>query len=34
MFQKYCNDMARILDYYLDAIDYKSMYGFEYTRQL
>jgi hypothetical protein len=34
MFQKYCNNMARILDYYLDAIDYKSMYGFEYTRQL
>ena len=34
MFQKYCNDMAKILDYYLDVIDYKSMYGFEYSRQL
>lgn len=34
MFQKYCSDMAKILDYYLDIIDYKSMYGFEYTRQL
>ncbi len=34
MFQKYCDDMVKILDYYLDVIGYKSMYGFEYSRQL
>jgi len=34
MFRRYCDDMAKILDYYLDIINYKSMYGVEYMKPL